>query len=82
MQRLNDVVRLDDHLGHYRMAITCTHCKHSRRSDPHVFARLLGWNARLDALAERLRCSNCGRKGATIVCEVEPRPRGLPKNPH
>jgi hypothetical protein len=34
------------------------------------------------AFALRLRCSNCGKKAATVVGTAKPRPGAVPKNPH
>jgi len=40
-----------------------------------------GWRVTLKYLAQRMRCSKCGRKGAEVVAVARPRPRGVPKTP-
>jgi len=35
----------------------------------------------LEELAQRMRCSQCGKKAAEVVAVARPRPRGVPKNP-
>ena len=38
-------------------------CGFSRESEPEALARLVGWSMTLEALATRLRCSQCGKEG-------------------
>jgi len=47
-----------------------------------VLARLVGWKITLKQLALRMRCSQCGKKAATVEVVARPRPRAIPKNPH
>jgi hypothetical protein len=35
----------------------------------------------LEQLAQRMRCSQCGKKAAEVVAVNGPRLRGMPKNP-
>jgi hypothetical protein len=41
-------------------------------------ARLVGWSMTLQELAQRMRCSQCGKKAAEVVAVARPRPRGVP----
>ena len=52
-----------------------------REIEPEAFARLVGWSMTLNALAQRLRCSKCGKKAAEVVAVARPRPRGVPEEP-
>lgn len=40
-----------------------------------ALARLVGWSASLKRLAQRMRCSQCGKKAAEAVAVARPRPR-------
>jgi len=48
---------------------------------PEALARLVGWKVMLQALALRMRCSQCGKKAAEVVAVARPRPRGAWENP-
>jgi hypothetical protein len=63
-----------------KYAFTMACCASSPSPDSCCF--LVGWKTTLEALAPRLRCSQCGRKDAEVVAVARPRPRGIPKNPH
>lgn len=82
MTRSFQVDKLSDEFGVYSLAIKCESCGHLRTAEPHTLARLCGWDARLEAVAKRMRCSKCGKKKCTLR-PFEPRkPRGyssLPK---
>jgi hypothetical protein len=47
-----------------------------------LLAQQAGWNATLESLRLRLRCTACGEKGLNLTAIPAPRPRGIPKNPH
>jgi len=81
MRPTPNVVKLSDRFGDYVLIVTCRKCKHGRRTDPHAFARILGWDTPLTVVAARLRCSNCNAKDCELTTESVPRPRGLSKNP-
>jgi hypothetical protein len=49
------------------LVIGCRTCKHSRRTEPHSLAKLLGWDVPLIVATARLRCSNCHAKD----CEIQ-----------
>jgi hypothetical protein len=68
------VDRLSDHFGQYRIYLTCE-CGHIRKCSPHALAGFVSWDARLEDVVRRLRCSKCGKKQCTarVVEPVEPR---------
>jgi hypothetical protein len=78
---LTHIKKLDDCFGQFLVRVSCP-CGASRHIEPEALARLVGWSATLEALAPRLRCSQCGKKAAEVVAVAKPRSRGIPKNPH
>jgi hypothetical protein len=75
------VTRLNDRFGDYVIFVQCRKCKHSREIDPHALARLVGWEAELDKLSTRLRCSKCQAKSADLQIGFEKKPRRWNKLP-
>jgi hypothetical protein len=79
---LPHIKQLDDALGDFIVRVTCP-CGASRHIEPEALARIVGRSATLAALAQRMRCSLCGRRVADVVAVARPRPRGrgrsLPK---
>jgi len=76
------VDKLSDEFGQYRLVLTCAACGHERTAEPHALGRLCGWDARLEAVAKRMRCSKCGKKQCTMRVFPPQKPRGytsLPK---
>jgi hypothetical protein len=78
---LTHIRKLDDCFGQFLVRVICP-CGASRHIEPEALARLVGWSATLEGLAQRMRCSQCGKKAAEVVAVARPRPRGMPKNPH
>ena len=78
---LTHIRKLDDCFGQFLVRVSCS-CGFKREVEPEALARLVGWEATLEALAPRLRCSHCGKKAAEVVAVATPRPRGVPTNPH
>jgi hypothetical protein len=78
---LPHIKKLDDALGDFLVRVTCP-CGASRHIEPEALARIAGRSAPLAALAERMRCSQCGKKVAEVVAVARPMQRGIPKNPH
>jgi hypothetical protein len=74
---LPHIKRLDDFLGDFLVRVTCP-CWTSRHIEPEALAQISGRSARFAALAERMRCSQCGKKVAEVVAVARPRPRGAP----
>jgi hypothetical protein len=82
MRVLAHIQKLDDCFGLFLVRVTCK-CGASRDITPEALARMVGWTTTFAAIAPRMRCSKCGEKGAAQVVAVpQPRPRGVPKNPH
>ena len=77
---LAHIKKLDDCFGQFLVRVTCK-CGAVREIKPEALARLVGWSLTLEALAQRMRCSQCGEKAAEVVAVARPRPRGVPKNP-
>jgi hypothetical protein len=73
---LTHVKKLDDCFGQFLVRVGCV-CGASRHIEPEALARLVGWSMTLKALAQRMRCSQCGKKAAEVVAVARPRPRGL-----
>jgi hypothetical protein len=74
--------KLSDEFGQYTLVLKCTACGHERTSEPRTLGRLCGWDARLEDVAKRLRCSKCGMKKCALRAFPPQKPRGytsLPK---
>jgi hypothetical protein len=67
---------LSDEFGQYIIYLTCT-CGHIRRCSPHTFAALAGWDAKLEDVVRRLRCSKCNQKKCSARTVEPTKPRGL-----
>ena len=78
---LPHIKKLDDCFDDFLIRVTCP-CGASRHTEPEALARIAGRSATLAALAERMRCSQCGKKVAEVVAIARLRTRGRgPKNP-
>jgi hypothetical protein len=66
MARDFNVNRLSDKFGQYMLHLKCSACAHERKTYPSLLAHLCGWDATLDTVEKRLRCSKCGKK----VCHI------------
>ena len=76
------ITKLSDEFGQYTLVIKCEPCGHERIAEPHTLGRLCGWDARLEDVARRMRCSKCGKKKCTLRAVAPRKPRGytsLPK---
>jgi hypothetical protein len=60
------IEKLGDQFGQYELELKCAGCGHVRRTTPHLLGRICGWDATLEVVASRMRCSSCGRRR----CEV------------
>jgi hypothetical protein len=78
---LPHIKKLDDCFADFLVRVTCP-CDAARHIEPEALVRIVGRSATLAALAQRMRCSNCGKKVAEVVAVARPRPCGVPKNPH
>jgi hypothetical protein len=68
--------KLSDEFGQYTLVLQCSACGHERHAQPHALARLCGWDARIDHIVRRLRCSKCGKKQCTWRTYPPVKPRG------
>jgi hypothetical protein len=75
MGTLPHIKRLDDAFGMFLVRIVCK-CGAERTTKPEPLARLCGASATLESVGPRMRCSQCGTKGATVTAVSIPRPRG------
>jgi hypothetical protein len=72
---LPHITKLDDRLGDFLVRVTCP-CGTSRHIEPEALARIAGRSVTLAALAQRMRCSQCGKKVAEVVAVARSRLRG------
>ena len=70
------VEKLSDEFGQYTLVLKCGQCGHERKAEPHTLGRLCGWDARLEDVAKRMRCSQCGKKRCTLRAFPPKKPRG------
>lgn len=80
MRPLPHITKLSDQAGEFLIDVRCS-CGYAAWIKPKDLARRFGWEATLESLTPRLRCSKCGAKAAQFAAVAEPRPRGVPKNP-
>jgi hypothetical protein len=71
-----EILKLSDEFGQYTLVLKCSACNHERHAQPHALARLCGWDARIDAVTRRLRCSKCGKKQCAWRAYPPSKPRG------
>ena len=62
MRRGFRIEKLSDEFGQYDLILKCEACEHERRTTPHMLANICGWDARLEDVTRRLRCSKCGER--------------------
>ena len=56
------IEKLGDQFAQYELELKFEGCGHVRRTTPHLLARICGWDAPLEVVARRMRCSSCGRR--------------------
>jgi DNA-directed RNA polymerase subunit M/transcription elongation factor TFIIS len=66
MTREFRINQLSDEFGQYTLVLKCSKCGHERKAEPHTLGRLCGWDARLEDVAKRMRCSKCGKKQCSL----------------
>ena len=76
---LPHIKKLDDALGDFLVRVTCP-CGTSRHIEPEALARIAGRSVTLAALAQRMRCSQCGKEVAEVVAVARPRRRAMAKD--
>jgi len=77
MGRDFNVTRLSDEFGQYLLYLKCSACAHERQTYPNLLAHLCGWDAPLQTVEKRLRCSKCGKKRCQIRAVPLQKPRGI-----
>jgi ribosomal protein S14 len=70
------IEKLSDEFGQYTLVLKCSECGHERKADPLTLGRLCGWDARLEDVAKRMRCSKCGKKRCVLRAFPPKKPRG------
>jgi hypothetical protein len=70
-----DIKILSDEFGQYDIYLRCE-CGHIRKCFPKTLAIIAGWDAKLDDVVKRLRCSKCQRKKCTARAVAMTTPRG------
>jgi rRNA maturation protein Nop10 len=77
MRRDFKVEKLSDEFGQYELISKCEACGHERRALPRSLANICGWDAKLEDVTLRLRCSKCGERR----CTARPLPATAPHKP-
>ena len=76
MRRGFKVEKLSDEFGQYELILKCAACGHERRILPRSLANVCGWDAKLEEVTRRLRCSKCGERRCTARALPPVLPRG------
>lgn len=76
MRRGFKVEKLSDEFGQYDLILKCAACGHERRILPRSLANVCGWDAVLEEVVRRLRCSKCGERRCTARAIPPVPPRG------
>jgi hypothetical protein len=72
------IKKLSDRFADYDLRIRGRKCGHERIAEPHALAKLLGWEATLEKVAARLRCSKCNSHGeCELTAQAQRKPRGV-----
>jgi hypothetical protein len=58
------ITKLSDEFGQYVIYLRCE-CGHIRGWSPNTFAGFASWDAKLEDVVRRLRCSKCNQKRCT-----------------
>ena len=61
------IVKLSDHFGDYTIILRCESCGHVRRTAPHPLAAFTSWDAKLEDVVKRLRCSACQKRACSAT---------------
>jgi rRNA maturation protein Nop10 len=81
MGREFHIEKLSDEFGQYTLVMKCGACGHERTAEPRTLGRLCGWEAKLEYVANRMRCSKCGEKRCTLRALPPQKPRGYTSLP-
>ena len=69
-----NIDKLSDEFGQYEILLTCK-CGHTRRCYPHTLAAFAGWEAKLNDVVKRMRCTKCDKKLCMAKTMRETAPR-------
>jgi hypothetical protein len=69
---LPHIKKLDDCFGDFLVRVSCP-CGSSRHIETQALARIAGRSVTLAKLANRMSCSNSGKKVAEVVAVARPR---------
>jgi hypothetical protein len=64
------IKKLSDNGGQYVLTLKCV-CGHSRVARAEALARFAGWDAELESVVKRMRCSQCGKRRCTFWIRAE-----------
>jgi hypothetical protein len=64
------IIKLSDNFGQYVLTLKCE-CGHVRNPQPRTLAAIAGWDAPLQDVVKRLRCSRCGKRRCTASIRHE-----------
>jgi len=76
MRRDPVITKLNDEFGHYTLILKCESCLRERHTTPHLLANICGWDAKLEDVVKRMRCSTCGAKRCSARAVPVTAPRG------
>jgi hypothetical protein len=68
------IEKLSDEFGQYLIVLSCA-CGHVRQAYPQTLAAISGWEAKLEDVVRRMRCTKCGERkcAARVVPLTTPR---------
>ena len=69
------VEKLSDEFGQYLIVLSCA-CGHVRQAYPQTLAAISGWEAKLEDVVRRMRCTKCGEKRCSAKAVPLTTPRG------
>jgi len=70
------ITKTQRRFGQYTLVLTCGSCLESGTRRRTCWAKLCGWDAKLEDVARRMRCSVCGKKRCTARAVPLTAPRG------
>jgi hypothetical protein len=64
------IKRLSDGFGQWILILVCA-CGHRRIARAEALARAAGWDAELEHVIRRMRCSRCGKRRCSFSIRAE-----------
>jgi hypothetical protein len=62
------VEKLSDEFVQYTILLRCD-CGHERQAYPKTLATISGWDAKLEDVVRRMRCSKCGERKCSATLQ-------------